>query len=174
MPLRTIPAMWMDTTGTVPLSELGSICQEPLDPMPAMETAGLLRDFDDAAIDALLNAAGPDSGSPLVVVQVRHLGGALARGSEEQGPSGAVEEPYQLFCLGLPMVPELAPVIEMTFASIRHALRDYLTGRTFFTFLGSDADPTRAFSASALERLQQVKRTVDPNGVLRSNRPVLR
>ncbi len=86
MPLRTIPAMWMDTTGTVPLSELGSICQEPLDPMPAMETSGLLRDFDDAAIDALLNAAGPDSGSPLVVVQVRHLGGALARGSEDAGP----------------------------------------------------------------------------------------
>jgi hypothetical protein len=173
-PLRTIPAQWMDTVDTVPLAELGGICAEPIDPMPAIETSGLLRDLDDAAIDALIATAGADSGSPLVIVQVRHLGGALARGTAEQGPSGAIEEPFQLFCLGLPMSPEMAAGIEITMARIRAALDDQLTGRTFFTFLGSDDDPTRAFSATALQRLQQVKRTVDPHGVIRSNRPVLR
>lgn len=174
MPLRTIPAMWVDTTGTVPLAELGSITAEPLDPMPASEMSGLLRDFDNAAIDELLAAAGHGSGSPLVVVQVRHLGGAFARGTEADGPAGAVVEPYQLFCLGLPMSPEMSAGIELTFAAISNALDDYLTGRTFFTFLGSDDDPRRAFSPAALDRLQQVKRCTDPNGVVRSNRPVLR
>jgi hypothetical protein len=174
MPLRTIPAQWLDTSDMVPVAALGSICAEPIDPMPAVETSGLLRDFDDAAIDALIAAAGPDSGSPLVLVQVRHLGGALARGTEAQGPSGPVQEPYQLFCLGLPMSPEIAADIELTFASVNAGLSDYLTGRTFFTFLGSDDDPTRAFSPAALTRLQEIKRRRDPRGVVRSNRPLVR
>jgi hypothetical protein len=174
MPLRTIPAQWLDTTDTVPVAELGAICAEPVDPMPTLEMSGLLADLDDAAITQLLAAAGADSGSPLVVVQIRHLGGALARGTAEQGPSGAVEEPYQVFCLGLPLSPELVAGCELTMAAVTHALRAQLTGRTFFTFLGSDDDPTRAFSTDALARLQQVKRSVDPRGVIRSNRPVLR
>jgi hypothetical protein len=172
--LREIPALHMDTMGTVPLPALGGICSEPVDPMPAQEFSGLLADLDDAAIGRLLDVAGHQVHSPLVVVQVRHLGGAIARGSSFQGPSGAVIEPYQLFCLGLPVVPELGPAIEASLAAVNVALGDYLTGRTFFTFLGHDDDPSRAFSAEALERLQGVKRAVDPNGVIRSNRPVLR
>jgi hypothetical protein len=173
-PLREIPAMCLDTLAELPVSALGSICAEPVDPMPAIEYSGLLSDFDDAAIGRLLDVAGHRVDSPLVVVQVRHLGGALARGSAAQGPSGAVTEPFQLFCLGVPMVPELGPAIEASLAAVKVALDDYLTGRTFFTFLCSDDDPTTAFSPEALARLQDVKRAVDPAGVIRSNRPVLR
>ena len=72
------------------------------------------------------------------------------------------------------MTPEMAAGIEITMAQIRTALDGHLTGRTFFTFLGSDADPSSAFSRAALQRLQHVKRAVDPTGVIRSNRPVLR
>ena len=173
-PFRMIPAMWADTMDTVQLSELGAICAEPEDPLPAMEFSGLLTDFDDGAVDALLRAVGRDSGSPLVVVQLRHLGGALARGTADEGPVGALTEPYQLFELGVPMAPELVPAIQAAFARTADQLAPYLSGRTSFTFLGSDDDPTRAFSDEALQRLQEVKRRVDPNGVIRSNRPVLR
>ncbi len=41
------------------------------------------------------------------------------------------------------------------------------------TFLSADADAAHAFAPGALERLQDIKRTVDPDGVIRSNRPVL-
>jgi FAD/FMN-containing dehydrogenase len=173
-PLREIPAMCLDTMATLPVSALGSICAEPVDPMPAIESAGLLSDFDDTAIGRLLDVAGHRVDSPLVIVQVRHLGGALARGSQAQGPSGAVTEPFQLFCLGVPVVPELGPAIEASIAAVKVALDDYLTGRTFFTFLGDDDDPTAAFAPEALARLQDIKRVVDPTGVIRSNRPVLR
>lgn len=172
-PLRRVPARWLDTMGTVPLSELGGIVAEPLDPMPAMETSGLLRDLEDAAIDRLLATVGPGTGSPLAAVQLRHLGGALARGRADDGPSGAVTEPYQLFCVGVPVSPEVARAVELALASVTDALADHLTGRTFFTFLSADPDVRRAFAPSALERLQEVKRRVDPRGVIRSNRPVL-
>lgn len=173
-PFRAIPGVWADTMGTVPLPELGAICAEPETPLPAMEHSGLLTDFDEAAVDALVGAVGRDSGSPLVAVQLRHLGGALARGTAEQGPVGAVAERYQLFELGVPMAPELVPAIRAAFARTDEGLAGYLSGRTSFTFLGSDEDPARAFSDDALRRLRQVKCRVDPDGVIRSNRPVLR
>lgn len=173
-PFRTIPAMWADTMDTVPLTELGGICAEPVDPLPAMEHSGLLTDFDDAAVDALVRAVGAGSGSPLVAVQLRHVGGALARASADEGPAGAITEPYQLFELGVPMMPELLPAIQASFARTSEALADYFSGRTSFTFLGSADDPARAFRAGDLQRLRDIKRRVDPAGIIRSNRPVLR
>src|SRR5262249_21447731 len=126
------------------------------------------------AVDALMRAVGPDSGSPLVVVQLRHLGGALARGTADDGPVGALREPYQLFELGVPMAPELLPAIQAAFARTGDALAPYLSGRTSYTFLGSDDDPSRAFSDEALQRLRDVKRRIDPSGIIRGNRPVVR
>ena len=140
--------------------------------MPTTEMSGLLSELDDAGIDSLLAAAGP--GSPLTVVQLRHLGGAFARATEAHGPAGAVQERFQVFCLGVPVSVDAAAAIQGAFAAVRAALGDRLTGRTFFTFLGADDDPTLAFPPAALQRLQQVKRRVDPAGVIRSNRPVSR
>ena len=42
-PLRQLPAQVMDTVGVVPLSRLGDIAAEPVDPMPTMEYSELLR-----------------------------------------------------------------------------------------------------------------------------------
>jgi hypothetical protein len=173
-PLRQIPAQFSDSLATVPLSELGGIAAEPVDPMPTAELSGLLRTFDLRAIERLLSVAGSAVESPLAVVQIRHLGGALSRATEHDGPAGAIAEPYQLFCLGVPVSPELSKAIEGAFASVEEALVGHLTGRTFFNFLGDSDDPGRAFSAETLGRLGEVKRRVDPAGTIRSNRPVLR
>ncbi|MEU4607203.1 hypothetical protein AB0F43_29825 [Kribbella sp. NPDC023972] len=164
---------WFNTLGTVPLAELGAIAAEPVEPMPASEMSGLLRDLDDPAIERLLNVVGAGSTAPLAVVQIRHLGGALARASAAEGPAGAVLEPYQFFCLGVPVAPEVEAAIETCFADVRKALAGHSTGRTMFTFLVADDDPARAFSPAALARLRQLKRRTDPYGVIRSNRHVL-
>lgn len=172
-PLREIPGMFSDSLGTVPLSELGAIAAEPVDPMPTAELSGLLSGFDETAVEALLSVAGAGVESPLTVVQVRHLGGALARATGTAGPAGAIAEPFQLFCLGVPLSPELAVAIHSAFGAVEAALAGHLTGRTFFNFLGDSDDPRRAFSPDALTRLGAVKRRVDPRGTIRSNRPVL-
>jgi FAD/FMN-containing dehydrogenase len=172
-PFLALPACRFNTLGTVPLAELGAIAAEPVDPMPASEMSGLLRDLDKAAIERLLNVVGAGSTAPLAVVQIRHLGGELARASASEGPAGAVLEPYQFFCLGVPVAPEVEAAIEACFADVRKALAGHSTGRTMFTFLGADDDPRQAFPPAALARLRRLKRRTDPDGVIRSNRPVL-
>jgi hypothetical protein len=171
-PLRAVPALWSDTLGTVELADLGGICAEPVDPLPVSEQSGLLTAFDDAAVTALLGAVqeGPDF--LLDVVQVRQLGGAFTRASTADGPAGALDEPFMLAGLAVPVTPEVAARIQTTFADIRHAMSPWLSGRTPFNFLGADDDPTRALTQPALRRLGAVKRAVDPAGLFRSNRPV--
>ncbi|HEY2297267.1 MAG TPA: FAD-binding oxidoreductase [Jatrophihabitans sp.] len=171
-PLREIPAVAIDSTGEYPVANLSDICQEPTDPMPTMEWSEMLTDLDVEALDRLVDVAGADAPSALTIVQLRHLGGELARGTSAQGPNGAIDEQYQLFCLGVPMVPELVPAIEASLAAVQQAVSDKLSGRTFYTFLCSESDPTPAFPAESLARLREIKQVADPDRVIRSNRPI--
>ena len=170
--LRQLPAQVIDTVGLVPLSQLGGIAAEPVDPMPTQEYSELLHGLDDATLDRLVDVAGADADVPLTVVQIRHLGGALARATAEDGPNGAVTEDYSVFCLGVPVAPGLPEAIEAAFGQVRTALGEQRSGRTFFNFLGAESDLGSTFSVAARARLRQVKAAADPAGVIRSNRPV--
>ena len=92
---RAIPGMVMDLVGEVPLSALGSIADEPTDPMPGMQRSYLLDDLDDDAITALVATVGPGSGSPLTIVQIRHFGGAFAADREGRGSHGRGDRALQ-------------------------------------------------------------------------------
>ena len=132
----------------------------------------LLTDLDDAAIAALLDVVrdGPDL--VLDVVQVRQLGGAFTRASATDGPAGAIEEPYMLAGLAVPLTPEVGMRIQTVLAEIADAMSPWLSGRTPFNFLGAGHDPTHALPAAALRRLSAVKGAVDPDRLFRSNRPI--
>jgi FAD/FMN-containing dehydrogenase len=170
--LRQLPGLLMDTLGPVPLGRLGEIAAEPTDPMPSQEWSGLLGALDEGTVDRLLDVVGAGADVPFAVVQVRHLGGRLAHGLADEGPSGPIEEPYLVFLLGVPTGPEAAAAIASATADVRRALATELTGRVFFNFLGEETDPSAAFGPAALDRLRRVKTAVDPGGVFRSHRPV--
>lgn len=104
-PLRQVPALVADTMAAVPLGELGGIAAEPVEPMPTQEYSELLYDLDEAALDRLVDVAGAGSELPLAVVQLRHLGGELARATSDQGPNGAIRERYQVLCVGVAIPP---------------------------------------------------------------------
>ena len=115
--------------------------------------------------------AGADAQLALNVVQIRHLGGALARSTRDDVPQGGMTEGYSFFTLGVPAVPELVAAIEGGFAAVREALSTQSTERGFFNFRGSSSDATSCFTPEVAERLRAVKAAVDPGGVIRSNRP---
>ena len=169
---RAIPGMVMDLVGEVPLSDLGSIADEPTDPMPGMQRSYLLDELDDDAITALVATVGPDSGSPLTIVQIRHFGGAFAADREGRGSHGPVTEPYNVFALGVPAVPELVAPIEMFFGRVGAAVAHVASGRTLLNFLEFDEDPGKWWSPATRERLAAAKQVSDPLQTIRSNRPV--
>src|SRR3954447_18087645 len=75
-PLRALGPE-MDTHAVVPIEALSHLHMDPEHPVPGNGDHRLVN-IDHAGIDALLGAVGPDVESPLVSVEMRHLGGAVA------------------------------------------------------------------------------------------------
>lgn len=107
---------------------------------------------------------------PLLSVQLRHLGGALARPSDSA--AGQLAEPYALYMFGIPSSPHAAAAVRTRQQEITQAIAPYLGARKPFTFLTPGETAAAAFTPGALERLRRIKRLRDPQGVFRSNFPV--
>lgn len=182
-PLNTVtaPLRWFDEISGVVLdtrrplnaAAVGGVCMEPTDPSPARVRGELLTEFSPEVSGALLAAAAPrGSVGPLALVQIRHLGGALARPSAGAGCAGAIAEPYLLSLLGPAPTPEFEAAVTGRAAEVAGAMRPYLSGRKPFTYLDSGETPDVVFDAATLSRLREVKDRRDPDGLFRSNYPV--
>ena len=171
--LRDAAPVEMDLMRPLQPSELGSVAQEPVDPMPAMEHSMLLTSLDDEAIDALLAVVGDATRTPLMMTQIRGLGGAFADDSPAGGAVRPVTEPFQLMSIGVPAVPELAAAIPHAFAALDGALGRLASGHRMPNFTGAGQADAAGYDAARLDRLRAIKRDRDPEGVIRSNKPVL-
>ncbi|MET0433878.1 MAG: FAD-binding oxidoreductase [Cellulomonas sp.] len=170
-PLRTAGPVLRDTFRVVAPGEVGLLAEEPVDPVPAVLAGTRLHGFDDDAAAELLRVAGAGSGTPLLQVQLRHVGGALAR---ERVPSaaGTADEPYLLTGLTIVPSPDLAPLVSAALDQLFTTFAPWSTGTAPLTFLDRDESIRRAYPAATVDRLRAVKAAVDPAGILRGNRPV--
>ena len=82
----------------MPTSELSLVNMDPDFPLPYAGDGILLTDLPPAAIDAMVEAF---VGSPLLHVEVRHLGGAAAIRSPDHGVLDAIDQPFVCFTFGL-------------------------------------------------------------------------
>ena len=171
--LREAAPVEMDLMGPFTPSGLGAVAAEPTDPMPGMEHSMLLSGLDDEAIDALCAAVVDPRTCPLMIVQIRGLGGAFADENPAGGAVRPVPEPFQLFALGVPAVPALAEAIPFGFAAIDGALGRLASGHRMPNFVGNGQSDASGYDDGRLARLQEIKRQRDPEGVIRSNKPVL-
>jgi hypothetical protein len=170
-PLRELrPAM--DTFATIPIARLSSLHMDPEHPVPGAADGMLLRDFPEEAIDAIVAAAGAGSGSPLLSVEVRHLGGALGRRQPGHGALATVEAGFAMFAVGVAMTPELGAAVRAQIEIVQAAIASWDAGRDYLNFTERRERGERLFGGTTYRRLQTVKGKVDPADVFRSNHPV--
>ena len=166
-PLREAAPPVMDTFATIPAAGLCRIHGDPEQPVPGMGGHTVLAELPDEAIEALVALEGPASGTPMLQVDLRHLGAALA----ERPPGGALASlsgEYALFAVGIPMGPEAAERIAGHVTRLQTELAPWSTGRPYLNFTDSPTDPALAFDADTHARLLRVKRDVDPDNLIRS------
>ncbi len=168
-PLIELATPEMNSFAAMPPAGMGAIKNDPEDPTPGVSATGLTGDLDAEAVDRLLEAAGPDSGTPLLFAELRHLGGALARAPEGHGVTGAVDASFMFQALGVPMDPQAAPALREGLDRVASALEPWSTGRRLLNFVEDrDLFPS-AFSADDHRRLVEIKRRHDPDGVIQTS-----
>ena len=69
----------MDTTGLIPVAGLQHLHMDPEHPVPGVGEGMVLDDLDGDAIDAITRCVGAGSGTSILSLEMRHLGGALGR-----------------------------------------------------------------------------------------------
>ena len=168
-PMRAAAPPMIDTVGELDYRDVDRIYQDPEHPVPARESSLLLRDLSDSAISALLDLAGPDAESPLLLVGLRHLGAALARPARVEDAVCARDAAFLVQTVGILAGPHAAAVPGAT-AALQAALTPYSTGRTMVNLHGTPgdaADRARAWSPEVYARLREIARRHDPDDMLR-------
>ena len=166
----------MNTFGVMPVAAMDAISMDPVDPIGAVQHSEMLRDLSPGAIDALIGVAGPDSGSPLIMLEVRQLGGALGRTPGRLSPMGGGEAKYIMNGVGATFTPEMAEGVKAHLARATEATREHHTGETYVNFMELDdtgeGRVRAAYPPEDWERLVALKNRLDPDNVFRFNRNI--
>ncbi|WP_295121832.1 FAD-binding oxidoreductase [uncultured Leifsonia sp.] len=166
-PLRALePAI--DTFGVLPASQLGLVHMDPPQPVPALGDGMIIDDLPETAIDALLGVVGPESGSALLAVDLRHLGGAAGRPAEGGGAVDHLPGRFVVYAVGLLADPALVPVLTAEVAAVRTALAPWTSERDYSNFREVAAAPGRFWDDATLERLRAIKQAYDPERTIRT------
>jgi FAD/FMN-containing dehydrogenase len=162
----------MDTLATIPVDGLSELHMDPPQPVPFAGDGMLLSGLPAEAVDALVAIGGADSGSPLLSVEVRQLGGALANASASNGALSSIDAGFALYAVGIAMNAEMKAAVQAHAARVQDALEAWSAHRSFMNFTERRADPGELFDATTYERLRRVKADYDPDAVIRGNHAI--
>jgi len=162
----------IDTVATIPASALSHLHMDPEQPVPGAGDGMLLSDFTSETVAAIVEAAGPDSGSPLISVEVRHLGGALARTAPHHGALGTIDAPFVMFAVGITPTPELHAAAEAHVRHVQSALAPWDAGRAYLNFTERKTDSRIFYQEETYSRLRKVKARYDPSEVFKANHQI--
>jgi FAD/FMN-containing dehydrogenase len=157
-----------DTFAMIPAAALGALNMDPDQPVPTRGDGTLVADLPAAAIDALAAAAGP----ALASVEVRHLGGALARPAAGGGAQPSLEASHMIFAAGFAPTPDAAAAAAAQAQAVKDALAPWHAGYDYYNFAETPAAASAVLPAASWQRLQNIKTSYDPDQVIISTHPV--
>lgn len=172
-PVRELGEPLADMFRPLSIEDLGAVTMEPVDPMPAAGHSELVGALTPE-LQALV-AGSAEGESPLVVVELRHLGGALNR----PGVDGPIARPdgellFHVESIAPPGPPAAGAIAAVT--ALAAAVKPQATAAMLPSFLGEvETGPERlaqAYTPAARTRLAQLKRRYDPDGRFRFGRPI--
>ncbi|MDQ8708166.1 FAD-binding oxidoreductase [Streptomyces sp. LHD-70] len=170
-PIRAAAPVVVDTVEEMPYAAMDRIYLDPQDPLPATESCLLLRELPPEARATFLAQVGPGaSDCPLLMVELRHMGGALSRPAATEDAICARDAEYLLEAVAVLPVPEAAAPVQEAVTSLYAAMAPYGTGHTMVNLHGTphdEPDRARAWTAEVYDRLRHDKALYDPANLLR-------
>jgi len=167
-PMREAAPVLIDAVGVLPYAAIGAVHADPVDPMPVHEAHALLRELTPETVEAILAASGPGSQSPQTLVELRLLGGALAREPRHRSAFCHRDAAYGLSVIGV-LAPPAGAAVAAHAAELVDAVAPWSTGGQMPNFAASDDPdrPARCYDEDALAWLRALARRYDPASVMR-------
>ncbi|MFD0658160.1 FAD-binding oxidoreductase [Thermocatellispora tengchongensis] len=164
-PMRSAAPRLIDSVGEMPYTAVDSIYMDPTDPMPCHDRGTALSALPAEAVDRLLAVAGPGADVPVAMVDIRHMGGALARPAAVPNAVAGRDAAFSVYALGVLLGPA-AGAVPAAVGAVIDAVAPWSSG-SLINFLGpADRERVRSLWPEAdLARLLAAKRRVDPYGI---------
>jgi len=162
----------LDTFATIPAAALAQLHMDPAQPVPFQGDGALLADAPAAAIDALAALTGPDADTSLASIEIRHLGGALARPARDAGAQPQIDAKYVMFTGGFTPTPEAGDTVRAQAQAVKDALAAWHAPYDYYNFAETPADADAVLAPASYRRLQKIKATYDPGQAIISAHPV--
>ena len=168
-PMRAAATPLMDLVDEKPYAAVDAVHMDPTTPMAILDRGVTVDALPPEAVDALLAAAGPDVPAPLAMVEIRLLGGAIARRPEFPNAVAGRDAAFSIFTIGVPV----GPPVEVTRAAmdaVATAVQPWTCGG-LLNFLGA-ATPERVgqlWDDATRARLLRIRDRVDPAALFATN-----
>ena len=171
-PLREIGEPVMDTFDQVPPTALTRIAMDPEPPVPGLGHHMTLSGLPDSAIDAFVEAAGPETDSPLLLAEVRQLGGALARPAEKGGALEKLDAEFVVLGIGMMMDPAMREPIDAQLDKLMDAMKPWSAEGGYYNYAERPCDVDAILPKETCRRLEHVKRSWDREDLIRANHAI--
>ncbi len=166
--LRDAAPVLLDTVGPLPLTETGTIHNDPTTPIEGHSHSLVLRTIDSDLVDTVVAHTGPEARS---LVELRHLAGALSGPPQVANAVGHRSGTANLFTTAYPGGDDVS--VEAEQRRLLTDLEPWSDGGALANFLfGSrvtPADVRAAYRPDDYERLRELKTLWDPDNVFRFN-----
>ncbi|WP_250004579.1 FAD-binding oxidoreductase [Actinoplanes sp. M2I2] len=171
-PLRAAAPAIVDTVADMPYENFAAIYNDPVDPAPFAERTLALGPLQPELVHKLIATAGPEADVPANFVELRHVGGALARTPSDAGAAGIRDAEFILWVVAIGDPVGTAPAMQWS-ETLFDDLAPWTRAGKYLNFMaGEDLEPDAvraAYSPDTYRRLQHTKKAYDPANLFRLN-----
>ena len=162
----------IDTFATIPAPDLQQLNMDPEQPLPVEGDGMLLADAPAGLINTLVELTGPDADTPLLSIELRHLGGALAQEVPGERAQPRIDAEYLMYVAGVAPTPKVGDTVRRHARAVKDALSTWRADYDYYNFLETPAQADAALPRASARRLGEIKATYDPDQVIVSAHPV--
>jgi hypothetical protein len=159
----------IDDFKVIPFSDVATISDDPVDPLPGLSSGAWLRELSDEIIDTLIRYGAPDEGPPpFLMTEVRHAGGAIARVDPSTNAFSHRDAPHSLQVAGVTESAEAYQSLQSVIQNLKRDLEPFLEGVYMNWLEGEESRECiqDGFAPEAYRRLRELKARYDPDNLI--------
>jgi len=155
----------IDDFKAIPFSDVATISNDPIDPLPGQSSGVWLKDINDETVEILIRHIVPQNNPPLLMfAEVRHAGGAIAKVDPHSAAYGNRDALFSLQVVGAAPTPEVHAALRQYIAQLKGELKSHLHGGVYLNFVeGGEARAStqQGFLPENYTRLRMLKAKYD-------------